>query len=219
MSFWVPDKIWEGLDVYVIGGGPSLRSFPWDLLAERKTIGCNSAYLLGPQICKMCFFGDRKFFDLHKERLAEFPNPVVSNLPFIINKCPPWLHLMRRKAKGLGVDDCLAWNVNSGAAATNLALALGAARVFLLGIDLSSQDGIHNWHSTAKDSRSKTIYDRFAAGFVDVKRELPLAYPGKEIVRVSDIAANFPFPTVSLADHFGVDYGSGSNTVQQAIAS
>lgn len=65
---WVPDKIWDGLECFIIGGGRSLKEgFDFDKLIGEKTIGCNDAYKLGPKICNICIFGDKKWLDVHKK--------------------------------------------------------------------------------------------------------------------------------------------------------
>jgi hypothetical protein len=56
--YWeAPSTLWSGEVVYIIGGGPSLKTLDLGVLADRRVIGCNDAYMLGPWV-GICFFGD-----------------------------------------------------------------------------------------------------------------------------------------------------------------
>ena len=87
MPEWKPEPIWKDQEAFIIGGGPSLRDFDWSLLRDKNTIGCNNAFRLGPDICKICLFVDCGFiFSGRKKKregfyreLAKFPNWVVTN--------------------------------------------------------------------------------------------------------------------------------------------
>lgn len=200
---WKPEPIWDGQDAYIIGGGPSLKSFNWDLLRGRNTIGCNSAYLLGPAICKVCFFGDHKFFLKYQTELQEFQGLVVTNCRRFLTKPVPWLKAMHRRPRGLALGDTLGWNFSSGAAAINLALLFGAARVFLLGIDLRSEEGQHNWHDRQPDHLTPQTYQRFQRGFQCVADDLPKLFPGRQVISISDEDHLGLFPVRSVVEHFG----------------
>src|SRR3990172_1959860 len=110
-NWWIPEPIWQGQDAFIIGGGPSLRDFNWELLREENTIGCNNAFRLGLEICKVCVFVDRKFLFDGKgprmgvyEELAKFPGPVVTNCTQLIGCTEPWIKIMRRETRGLHRD-------------------------------------------------------------------------------------------------------------------
>jgi len=136
---------WAEEDVYIIGGGPSLLNFRWDLLTARRTIGCNKAYRLGPDVVKIVCFGDLKFFSDFKDDLMAFAGPVVTSCPALLHRNEPWLWTVPRMTRGLGTN-ALGWNGSTGAMAINLALALGGKRVFLLGFDMGLVDGRSHWH-------------------------------------------------------------------------
>ena len=56
---------------------------------------------------------------------------------------------MMRRNQPFGIQrspDRLAWNLNSGACAINLAVHFGVRRIILLGFDMHSVDGQPNWH-------------------------------------------------------------------------
>lgn len=208
VTYWKPDPIWEGQDAYIIGGGPSLRQFNWDLLRGRNTIGCNSAYTLGRDICKVLFFGDRKFYETWRSELKSFGNMIVTNCTSIaqIYQSISWLHVMDRVPRGLGVGEKLGWCFSSGAASINLALSFGAKRVFLLGIDLGqTPEGRHNWHDRQENRINKDVYERFREGYRYVARDLPKFFPGREVICLADEVRLDVFPVQSLSQHFGGD--------------
>ena len=53
MPIWIPQEKWKDEDVFIIGGGDSLRTFNFDVLKDELTIGCNTAFSLGSDICKI----------------------------------------------------------------------------------------------------------------------------------------------------------------------
>ncbi len=206
MAFWVPEPVWQDEDVYILGGGPSLRTFDWPRLYGLNVIGCNSAYTLGAEVSNICFFGDTKFFDRNRKGLQEFAE--VEDGGWVVTNCPrtfvmdlPWLKRMPRQPRGLSKTS-LGWNWNSGASAVNLALILGAKRVLLLGFDMALENGKPNWHDFHSDKPRPQVYDRFQRGFGFVKSDLPKVFPGTEIINVSDCSRLDLFPRAAVADFF-----------------
>ena len=170
MSWQVP-RMWEGGDVWIIGGGPSMpkqfdipdevvRSVlagtspasvysPYmSFLYDKHVIGINVAYLIGTWI-DIVFFGDNNFFFQHKEGLAEFPGIKIS----CHSQVEPykWVKYMPKDAKGRGISDnpkMVCWNNNSGAAAISVAVNAGAKRVILLGFDMKlGETNMQHWHN------------------------------------------------------------------------
>ncbi len=92
----VPDRTWPGSEVFIIGGGKSLEGFDWSLLRPELTIGCNDAYLLGEEVCKIAIFGDNKWYLKHKEKLSKFKNRVFTNANQLQSVDLPWLYTMKR---------------------------------------------------------------------------------------------------------------------------
>jgi len=184
---WKPVKWWRNQDVFIIGGGSSLRGFPWQRLHHRLTIGCNDAYKLGLDVCKICVFGDLRWYKAHKAFLENWGNPVFTNQPALINNSPPWLYVMGRKENGLAYD-ALGWGGNTGCVALNLALILGARRVFLLGFDLAvGENNKTNWHddNLAKPLPDNEVFDRFIRGFAQMKEDLPKMFPEAQVINLN----------------------------------
>ena len=199
---WNPQPFWRGEDVYIIGGGTSLERFDMSLLKHRHTIGCNVAFLEGQEICDICFFGDIKWWELFKPQLIRFEGMVVTNAPALYSCDVSWLMTMKRVSKGLALD-ALGWNCNSGAAAINLALILGAKRVFLLGFDMKlGEDGRPNYHNHRVEKETPEVYQKFLVGFKDVARDLLIKFPDREIINVNDDSELKLFPMVSVEEHF-----------------
>jgi len=202
MPQWVPEPFWTGQDVYIIGGGPSLQTFDWDRLRGKHTIGCNSAYRLGKEVCLVCFFGDRGFWNEHKEALASYTGTVVTNskVEDARHPDPEWLYRIERRAKGVFLD-VPGWNGNSGACAVNLALIFGAKRVMLLGYDMKATKDTANWYRPGV--KKKDIpYARFLQAFDRVAKGCREMFPDRVILNVNDDSALKAFPTVPVEVFF-----------------
>jgi hypothetical protein len=202
---WVPEREWDGEDVYVLGGGPSLRIFDWDRIRSRKVIGCNGAYLLGSQVVDIVVFGDVNWWKtIGCEGTKHFGGRVVGSTPNLLRPVP-WLLQMTRQQYGLGAPGLgrLAWNRNTGSLGINLALLLGARRVYLLGFDMSlSARGEANWHDERCEPARAEVYARFRAGFAFLASALPETFPGVEVVNLHASATLPMFPTQPLDRHF-----------------
>lgn len=202
----LPD--WSGEDVFIIGGGPSLRRFRFAQLNGKNTIGCNHAFLLGAEACNIAAFGDFNFFKQYLAPLAAYKGWVVTNCRIGGQKNYSWLRYIPRLENGLSPTLArLGWNQNTGALAVNLALALGAARVFLLGFDMSAvppEDGEGkrtHWHDTPMQDQRDEHYEKFRRGFDRVARDLPVHFPGREVLNVTDGSSKLTaFPFCSFED-------------------
>ncbi len=198
MPRWTPEAKWQDQDVFIIGGGHSLEPFDFNLLKPELTIGCNTAYQYGIEICKICFFGDSKWWKEHKERLEQFKGAVFTNVPQLQKDTTPWLWIMGREQRGLS-HTALGWNNNTGAGAVNLALLLGAKKVFLLGFDMHlSKNGKPNWHNQLLDKPNKNVYLKFIKGFGRLAKDLPEKFPGSEIFNVTDDSSLNLFPKIGV---------------------
>lgn len=187
-----PLPSWMDQDVYLIGGGPSLCKFDWAQLKSLNTIGCNQAFKLGSSICKICTFGDYNFWQKYGTELDFFDGWVATN--YLVGGAPDWLHFFKRQNEGLSTTE-LAWNGNTGCSAINLALMLGASRVLLLGFDNGGMEPVNSsaelasrshWHNDRIEVPTPAHYERFATGFFAVAEALPVVFPGKRVVNVSN---------------------------------
>jgi len=200
MPHWIPEAKWQDEDVFIIGGGNSLKSFDWGLLEDKYTIGCNSAFTLGEKVCKICVFGDAKWFRKYKDELQNYKGVVFTNVTELRNSRLNWLWTMPRKGIGLGTT-ALGWNSNTGALAINLALVLGARRVFLLGFDMHlSKDGKSNWHDKLLVKQKEKVYKKFIGKFARVLIDLKKVFPGREVINVTDDSDLDVFPKIGCEE-------------------
>jgi len=203
MPPWNPTANWAGHDVFIIGGGFSLKDFDWDCLLPELTIGCNTAFKLGPSICKICIFGDPSWFKEFRSELKDFNAPIFTNHKQYEKSDISWLWYVKRKASGLH-HAALGWNGNTGAAAINLALILGAKRVYLLGFDMQRKANRSNWHNhIIRPAATKPhIYKTFIRSFKHVVRDWHLKFPDREIWNITSDSGLGPnmFPWLDPQD-------------------
>jgi len=192
---------WKDEDAFIYGGGPSLKGFDYQCLVNEYVIGCNDAYKFGTLICDICVFGDYQWFELHCKGLERYVNQgglVVSNCPQLCNTHLPWLKRMERQAVGLH-KNALGWNSNTGSSALNLALLLGAKRVFLLGFDLGkSPDGESNWHPNTLDDPGEDIFRRWQEGFRVCGKHWKSKFGDREIYNVTNGSRLEVFPKLDF---------------------
>lgn len=200
MPIWTPENQWEGLDVFVVGGGVSLQSFNWDLLKDEWTIGCNDAFLEGKDLIKLCFFGDDKWFKVHKKELALYAQSggvVFTSCPQLQRTNLKWIWTLVRKSRGFHVD-ALGWNMNTGASAINLALLLGARRIFLLGFDMHLTEGRSNYHENNLDKPNAGVHKQHLKAMRILDKHLENKFPGREVINVTNDSSLNIFPKVNL---------------------
>ena len=221
---WQVPRMWNGEDVWIIGGGPStMRQFDvpeqviqsviekgqslsvyseyFRPLHDKHVIGVNVAYMIGTWI-DMVFFGDSNFFLKQEHGLARFPGLKVS--------CHPqtdrivWIkYLAHDKTHSKGISSnprLVSWNQNSGAAAINVAAHAGAKRIILLGFDMSlDKQGATHWHSIYRQGK-KVIppFQKHLKGFpmiaIDARRM------GIEILNASPESAIRCFKKVTVKE-------------------
>lgn len=208
-GFWSVPRMWEGQTVVIIGGGWSLLDFDWERLKPFRCIGCNDAYLLGPEVTDICFFGDAAWFRIHdkdwmdelgRPGLREFHGIVCTNTEKSVRAS--WVKRLDRRPVGLYKEPWrCAWNQNTGAAAVNLALHTGARKIVLLGFDMKlSDEGNSNYHLNLKDRPSADSYSRFIAGFENLKMKLRTMWPEVTIVNATPGSAMKTFPIVTFEE-------------------
>jgi hypothetical protein len=197
MPIWTPEKVWFGQDVYIIGGGKSLEHFDWNLLFDKCTIGCNDAYLLGVDICKICFFDDVPWLKYHENELAKFEGAVFAPHRDAYDNKFNWLWTVKQKSSNIH-KECLGWYKSSGAHAVKLAALLGAKRIYLLGFDMKLVDGKNNWHVNHIDKPNPDVFEKFIKGFQSLKESFDEKYPDIEVVNVTDDSDLNIFPKIKV---------------------
>lgn len=156
--------VWKNETVYLIGGGPSLKGIDWELLRGKRIIAINRAFQVLPW-ADVLYWTDAQFYKWYRREIDEFKGVKVTCRPVdILNKD---IRLLKG-IKDLGIDmrpEYICDGNNSGYGALNLAVKLGAKRIYLLGYDLHSQPGQTHWHNGYKRSHNHTIYKRLVKYF------------------------------------------------------
>ncbi len=191
--------------VAIIGGGSSLLGYDWhDVMqsqAQGRTyvIGVNDAYRFG--FPDLVLFGDSEWWRLpnrgdgwgHREALDRFERMggktvVTCAMPSSediseMEKCPYLKWIRRGPQSGLSTSpNSLAWNGNTGAAAINLALLMGATTVLLFGFDCKATAGRGNWHLNVKQPvPHPNLYQSFIVHFGAIAKALPECFPGASV--------------------------------------
>lgn len=118
---WQIPKIWEGGEVWILGGGPSLlecfdipQEVSTDVRYHKKSIeayspylakihskhviGINVAYQFGSWV-DICYFGDFPFFLEHRYGLSEFKGMVVSHNSKVAKRDLHWVKYLPLEVK------------------------------------------------------------------------------------------------------------------------
>lgn len=186
---WKVPPIWEGGEVWILGGGssvpeqfgvpdsvvndvvkgispPSAYSPYMSAIHDKHVIAINVAYLIGTWI-DMMFFGDLKFFKEHQTRLVEWPGLKIS-CHDCVDKVPWVKYLPNDKKHSTGISPdphMVSWNANSGSAAISVAANTGAKRIILVGFDMNYNNTNHrHWHNLYQVEpvdRKKKVAPRF----------------------------------------------------------
>lgn len=199
-GYWFVPKLWDNDVVYIIGGGTSLTGFDWTRFHSRHIIGCNDAYLLGDWV-DFCIFGDINWYHIHKlkKEFQEYKGIKVTIGRHLVGT--PGILSLRKKTRGLAIErDELAWNCNTGAAAINLALHLGAKKIVLLGFDMKlGEKGNANWHVNLKDKPNPNSYVRFQRFYPQLAKGLT-RFPEVQVLNANPDSGLTVFPKVRIDD-------------------
>lgn len=174
------DGAWTGSRCFIIGGGPSLKGFDFSQLKGELTIGVNRAYEFYPD-CDIMFAIDKELYGwitsgkLGREAKDKFER--FKGLKVWLGETVPDVFLLRNRGlSGLSkrMADGLCTGNNSGYAALNLAIILGANPIYLLGFDMKGdgQGGQKWFHDGYPQKQSESVYDRFNEHFEEAAPEI-----------------------------------------------
>jgi hypothetical protein len=222
---WKVPKLWEGSTAIIIGGGPSmLKQFnvpdsiiqdvyagkiqpsaysPYlEQIHKSHVIAVNVAYKIGTWI-DVVFFGDPSTWQEDKANLVQFKGLRVTCAKELDNDTRlKWLQRDPRKRHGISTNpEMVSWNNNSGAAAINLAVHMGAKRIILLGFDMKlDKEKNQHWHKfySTSEKQIASAFRRHLTGFREIKQDADQL--GIEIINANPDSAITQFPRMNFKD-------------------
>lgn len=167
-GFWRIPKMWNGSEVWIIGGGPSVpiefgvpartilnvqsrkispkayTPYIAPLLKKKHVIGINAAFLMLEGCLDILFFGDDGFYDKHYDKIQDYNGLKITCATG--GNAETWalrgIKQVKRDNRHItGISPrpgFVSWNENSGAAAISLAAHTGAKRIVLVGFDMNT---------------------------------------------------------------------------------
>lgn len=209
-----------------MASGPSLTQEIADKVKGRRVFVVNSSCHFAPW-ADVLYFTDSGWYDTHKEIVRDWPGLVVSmsrqakrelDDPALKRDKPRVLRVKGygdpsfpprvRPADGslpkvpgfppLGSPE-IQQGRNSGNTAVSLAIAMGAARVVLLGYDCRVVNGVEHCHRDYSGPRDLSLYDNEFLRAFNGWNEAALA-SGVEITNCTDGSAITEFPFARLED-------------------
>jgi len=165
------DTIWEDATVYIVGGGPSLKDFNWNLLKGKNVICVNRAFQVLPD-ADVLYWTDSRFYKWHKAEIDLFKGKKIT-CRTIPN--PPADVTILKSNLARGFDDrpdYITHGNNSGFGAISLAVKMGATKIYLLGYDMNSNNRDTHWHNGYNIKHNHNIYTKMIQAFETLAPEL-----------------------------------------------
>lgn len=181
--------------VVCLGGGPSLSRADVEACRHCLTIAINNSIDLAPW-ADVCFAADFSWWDARRG-LPYYRGLRVGMEPWSSNAYPAVRRFLNAGPTGLSRDpERLCTGQNSGYAAINLAVLMGATAILLLGYDMQpAADGTHHWHPAHPGDRHPN-YRRCIAAFDTLKE--PLTQLGVQVYNCNPSSQVICFPRMTL---------------------
>jgi len=168
---YVSNGLWKGRRCFIIGGGPSVKKLDLSALKEELTIGINRAYeLLEPSILYGVdgqLFGWAERGELGEESKRKFNEYKGYKVWMALHRMFPsdfyLIDVDDSQGYKIGTTKKLAFKNNSGYGAINLAAALGANPIYLIGFDMigNKQGKQKWWHNGYPVDYGEGVYKRY----------------------------------------------------------
>lgn len=204
LEFWTPEPLFRGETVFCLASGPSLTQQVCDRIRGRRAIVVNSSAPLAPW-ADVLYFTDGGWYEPRREMVANWGGLVISMSRAAKAEQPDKVWRVQGEgdpqfppnfARGPGV---IQQGRSSGHTAVSLAIALGAARVVLLGYDMRFVEGREHCHQEYKGPRDVDIYERefipCFAGWNEAARAV-----GVDVVNATEGSALKEFRFMSLEE-------------------
>lgn len=192
-----PPVLCPGGTVVCLGCGPSLTAADVDYCRGKATvIAVNDAHRLAPW-ADVLYSSDQRWWE-HYRGVPEFKGLRFGVAP--LRPAAGWGVVVLKNTGDAGIEPLatgLRTGRNSGAAAINLAVHLGAKRVVLLGYDMGRTNGKAHWFGEHPEKlRAASPFGTFIAMFERMVG--PLEQLGVEVVNCSRTTALECFPRALL---------------------
>ena len=182
---WTVPRMWRNETVFILGGGPSLAKIDCASIRGR-VIALNNAYLLRPD-ADMLYFADRRWYRWNKDDLHRFAGNLIVSRSFIPERDGgyrvhdiKWIGRSIENDLSRYPDQIAGWC--SGSNAVNIAFLAGAARVVLLGFDMTPG----NWHRLHQEAQNPSHFaTRFLPSIEKIGQQAAQAYVGTGWSRAS----------------------------------
>ncbi len=155
----VPQDLVQGKNVFVIGGGPSLRNFDPVVLDGRCVIVTNEAFSMVPDARALVFVDIGWWQNRKQDVLETFTGRIIGRGPYrTMYQADNILNVAFRSGDYWSEDPRQLGGRNSGLAAMNAAILMGAKRVFLLGFDMKPVEDRNNYHNRHPTSVGRNLH-------------------------------------------------------------
>jgi len=205
---------WLNKKCFILGGGPSLKSFDFGALDNQLTIGINRAFQYYPN-ATINYSMDSDFYDKMKRGDYDKPGetPVYEQwmnfkglrafiTPMELKKYGSEVLLVKKlfyRSVSRDLESGIYGGCNSGLGALMLAVALGANPIMLLGYDMKMDENKTHWHGGYPDK----IIAEFKQKLGDYRKEIEELVPlfeqvGVQIFQTNKDSALQCFPIIDL---------------------
>lgn len=190
--------VFQGQDVFIVAGGPSLIGFDWNRLKGKNIIAINKAMNPLP-FAQIIYFSDCRFWDQHKESILNHP------AQWKVTPCTRAArneNLFYSPASGYtGLETKFPYireGKNSGYASINIGYHTRASRIILLGYDMGFKNNNSHWHEGYKEKPNEEKVKRFSKMFWHLKA--PLEKAGIEVLNTNLESGLEDFPKINLKE-------------------
>ena len=210
-EFFHAQSLAEAPRVWILAGGPSLRGFDFDLLHGEVVIAVNRSYecphagmvvTMDDRFQRWAIAGEA---GMDRERWRNFPGIKIYSACESSEPIQDAMVLARRH-KDIEAPIPTLENTgaasNSGYSAINIAWAMGAKEIYLLGFDMRGEHGKSaHYHGEYTSAENDSVYEKY-------RGQLDCAAPRLEKagirVTVCGPTALTAFPTITLAEAAGL---------------
>lgn len=182
--------------MYVVAGGPSLMHLDWSLLRDRRTLAVNRSYEKLPT-AEAIYFSDYRFWEWHRKELVRHQGHIYTGQKRIVDRRVQFVKWTG--IKGLETQhNKIRHGNNSGYAAINLAVHLGAEEIVLLGYDMKLCGERTHWHEGHPVKLRPRVFDNMLRYFETLVE--PLETLGINIINASPDSAIECFKKATLEE-------------------